>query len=164
MAASKLNPGVSQFPNGTVIAKLLFTTAPDSEVPYLKNTFEWRANIHVFNGVTCPNGALVRQRQAVRLIQIDLAVKDAPRWFANYPGSRAFDAGAIPTDYSLQIAMGIQNLNRSRTPVRSAANKDPSPLVIGAEDVKLMNRAFDSGRDIPLPIVIGKNLEYPFGR
>ncbi|NHZ43702.1 cytochrome P460 family protein [Massilia aquatica] len=257
--ASKPNPGLSQFPNGTVIAKLLFTTAPDSEVPYLKNTFEWRANIHVFNGVTCPNGALVRQPQTVRLIQIDLAVKDAraadtgwvfatlsyngmragatpwermelvgvmwgndlakkqqwinsangtpqhlgaegrlngpvdnprsscischataqtpsrsplippsqadaPRWFANYPGSRAFDAGAIPTDYSLQIAMGIQNLNRSRTPVRSAANKDPSPLVISAEDVKLMNRAFDSGRDIPLPIVIGKNLEYPFGR
>lgn len=250
---------LSQFPDGTVIAKLLFTTAPDSELPYLKGTFEWRANIHVFSGVTCPNGALARRPQTVRLIQIDLAIKDAraqetgwvfatltyngklagatpwermelvgvmwgndlakkqqwinsangtpqhlgaegrlngpvdnprsscischataqtpsrsplippsqadaPRWFANYPGSRAFDAGAIPTDYSLQISMGIQNLNRARTPARSTVNKDIAPIILSPEEIKLMNRAFDSGRDIPLPIVINKQLEYPFGR
>jgi hypothetical protein len=249
----------SQFPNGTVIAKLLFTTAPDAELPYLKGSVEWRANIHAFNGVTCPNGALARRPQTVRLIQIDLAVKDAraletgwvfatlaydgmlagatpwermalvgvmwgndlarkqqwinsanatpqhlgadgrlngpvdnprsscischataqtpsrsplippsqaeaARWFANYPGSRAFDADAIPTDYSLQIAMGIQNLNRARTPARSATGKAPAPIVLSPEDLKLIQRAFDSGRDIPLPIVINKNLEYPFGR
>ncbi|WP_157778625.1 hypothetical protein [Massilia violaceinigra] len=250
---------LSQFPNGTVIAKLLFTTAPDAEVSYLKDTMEWRANIHVFSGATCPSGALARRPQTVRLMQVDIAVKDAraletgwvfatlsyngnaagatpwermelvgvmwgndlaknqqwinkmigtpqhlgadgrlngpvdnprsscischataqtpsrspmiapsqaesARWFANYLGSQPFDAGSTPTDYSLQIAMGIQNLNRSRTPVRSMSAKDPKPMLIPAEDIKLMNRAFDSGRDIPLPIVIDKTLEYPFGR
>ncbi|NHZ83239.1 hypothetical protein F2P44_28785 [Massilia sp. CCM 8695] len=250
---------LSQFPNGTVIAKLLFTTAPDDELPYLKNAVEWQANVHVFSGVTCPSGALVRRPQTVRLLQVDIAIKDAraaetgwvfatlsyngnaagatpwermqlvgvmwgndiaknqqwinkmngtpqhlgaggrlngpvdnprsscischataqtpsrspmiapsqadaPRWFANYPGNRAFDAGATATDYSLQIAMGIQNLNRSKTPVRSTSSKDPGPALIPAEDIKLMNRAFDSGRDIPLPIIINKALEYPVGR
>ncbi|MDQ1831189.1 hypothetical protein [Massilia scottii] len=250
---------MSQFPNGTVIAKLLFTTAPDDELPYLKNAVEWQANVHVFSGVTCPSGALVRRPQTVRLLQVDIAIKDAraaetgwvfttlsyngnaagatpwermqlvgvmwgndiaknqqwinkmngtpqhlgaggrlngpvdnprsscischataqtpsrspmippsqadaPRWFANYPGNRAFDAGATATDYSLQIAMGIQNLNRSKTPVRSTSTKDPGAALIPAEDIKLMNRAFDSGRDIPLPIIINKALEYPVGR
>ncbi|MDM5178082.1 hypothetical protein PO883_12865 [Massilia sp. DJPM01] len=250
---------LSQFPDGTVIAKLLFTTAPDAEVPYLKDTVEWRANVHVFSGATCPSGALVRRPQTVRLLQVDIAIKDAraaetgwvfatlsyngnaagatpwermqlvgvmwgndiaknqqwinkmngtpqhlgadgrlngpvdnprsscischataqtpsrspmiapsqadaPRWFANYPGNRAFDAGATATDYSLQIAMGIQNLNRSKTPVRSMTNKDLKPTLVPAEDIKLMNRAFDSGRDIPLPIIINKALEYPVGR
>lgn len=250
---------MSQFPEGTVIAKLLFTTAPDSEAPYLKNTFEWQANINVFSGATCPGGALPRRPQTVRLLQMDLAIKDrnatatgwvfatlsyngdsvgatpwdrmkfvgvmwgndltkneqwinksngAPQhlgadgrlngpvdnprsscischataqipavspmippasadaglWFKNYLGSQSFDSGSTPTDYSLQIAMGIQNLKRSKLLPTSATKNFSKTVKLPDEDLKLFKRAFDSGRDQPLPLIIDKKLEYPIGR
>lgn len=250
---------LSQFPEGTVIAKLLFTTASDTEAPYLKGTFEWEANIHVFEGPTCPGDATTRNRQQVRLLQMDLAIKDkratetgwvfatlsyngnsagntpwermklvgvmwgndlaqnqqwintlngapqhlgadgrlngpidnprsscischataqtpakspmippsiadAPRWFKNYPGTQAFDAGSVATDYSLQIAMGIQNLNRSKVVSKTAPLNAAKKMNVTVEDLKLLNRSFDSGRDFPLPVLINKQLEYPLGR
>lgn len=54
------------FPVGTVTAKLLFTDATDSEAPYLKgNNLVWKADID-------GNG----QPRAVRLLQMDIAVKE----------------------------------------------------------------------------------------
>ncbi|NVE00659.1 hypothetical protein [Massilia sp. BJB1822] len=250
--ATKPDAALAQFPEGTVVAKLLFTTAPDTEVPYLKNTFEWDGNIHVFSGKTCPSGALARRPQKVRLLQLDMAVKDsrapvtgwvfatlayngdaagvtpwermklvgvmwgndlspaqqwintaigtpqhlgadgrlngpvdnprsscischataqtpmnspmippsaadAPRWFKNYPGNQAFDAGSLPTDYSLQVSMGIQNLLRSQ-----AAKAGPGK--VAPEEMKLLQRAFDSGLDQPLPVTMKGTTEYPAGR
>jgi hypothetical protein len=73
---NKPDPRLSQFPEGTVVAKLLFTTAPDLEAPYLRNTLEWIANIHHFQSPGCPVNERSRQPQKVRLLQIDLAVKD----------------------------------------------------------------------------------------
>lgn len=245
------NASVAQFPEGTVIAKLLFTAAPVSEVPYLKNTFEWQGNIHVLPAGTCPGSATQRKPQTVRLLQMDLAVKDkratetgwvfatmayngdAPgatpwdrmlpvgvmwgnevttqqwintsigtpqhlgfegrlngpvdnpksscmschataqtpavspmippssdttRWFKNYLGSQPFDAGSIPTDYSLQLAMGIQNLRKAGTPAPAGSH------LLSASEIKLMKKAFDSGREQPVQERIGGALEYPIGR
>ena len=254
------NPDVtkSQFPEGTVIAKLLFTAADDTEAQYLKNTFQWQGNIHQFTGPTCPQGPLKRTPQTVYLLQIDLAVKDkrasetgwvfgtmaynaaaqgstpwermrpvgimwgndlaknqqwinttigtpqhlgyqgllngpvdnpkssclschataevpskspmlpgagddAARWFKNYLGSQSFDAGATPVDYSLQIAMGIQNLRKqvSAGPnALSAANAKK----LAPEEVRILRRAFDSGRELQVPVLIRGELEYPIGR
>jgi hypothetical protein len=68
--ASKPNPkpnpknfGDEGFPEGTVAIKLLFTRA---EVDYLRNSVAWEADIN--RGKTPP--------QTVRLLQIDIAVKD----------------------------------------------------------------------------------------
>lgn len=241
----------SQFPEGTVIAKLLFTSAPVAEVPYLKNSLEWTANVNVLPAGTCPGGPLQRQPQTMRLLQMDLAVKDAratetgwvfatmtyngnatgtsvwdrmepvgvmwgnevtsqqwinksigtpqhlgyegrlngpvdnprsscischataqtpanspmiapigdtTRWFKNYLGSQPFDSGSVPTDYSLQIAMGIQNMNKaSSVPAKAVRN-------IGLPELQLFNKAFDSGREIPSQIRVKGILEYPIGR
>jgi len=66
----------SNMPEGTVAAKLLFTTADDTEVRYLKGAPSWNAYVYkdVHNRFPKPTDA--RDKVAVRLLQIDIAVKD----------------------------------------------------------------------------------------
>lgn len=59
----------ARFPNGTVAVKLLFTTASVTEVPYLKGAFEWDAYVRT-------RGSQPLAIQKVRLLQIDVAVRD----------------------------------------------------------------------------------------
>lgn len=59
-----------KFPEGTVTGKLLFTTAPLSQVPFLAGSVQWQANVNQ------PTSA-PRTPQTVRLLQIDLAVRDS---------------------------------------------------------------------------------------
>lgn len=63
------------FAEGTVVIKLLNTTADAASVPYLRGSTEWQANGHVQSGPdqysTCN-----RRVRKVHLIQIDLAVVD----------------------------------------------------------------------------------------
>ena len=66
------NPGAAQFPVGTVGAKLLFTEANEKEVPYMKGAFEWDANVN--QPMNDPN---TRKVSKMRLLQIDIAVRDA---------------------------------------------------------------------------------------
>jgi len=69
---NNLQTGSAVFPEGTVTAKLLFTAARPEEVPYINGSLEWQANIH-----TALFGSAKRKPQTVRLLQIDIAVKDA---------------------------------------------------------------------------------------
>jgi hypothetical protein len=65
------------FPEGTVVAKILFTTATPADVPYLEGSPEWQADRHV------QTGGCDREVQPVYLVQMDVAVVDerAPtRW------------------------------------------------------------------------------------
>ncbi|WP_438023581.1 hypothetical protein [Sorangium sp. So ce233] len=70
------------FPEGTVVIKLLNTTASEDEVPYLKGSTTWLANGHKQTGpssyATCE-----RAVRKVHLVQMDLAVVDTrspTRW------------------------------------------------------------------------------------
>jgi hypothetical protein len=65
------------FPEGTVAAKLSFTTAPVSEVPYLKGSPEWDAYVYADPNDPRPNVHTKRAVLKVRLLQIDIAVKDS---------------------------------------------------------------------------------------
>ena len=65
-------PAGLPFAEGTLVAKLLFTTASDSEVYFLKGSPEWTANGHVGQ---YPD--LDRAPLAVHLVQIDVAVADS---------------------------------------------------------------------------------------
>jgi hypothetical protein len=60
-----------KFEDNAVSAKLLFTAADTLQVPYLSGTKVWRANINVNVGNTN------RLEQPIRLIQVDLAIKDS---------------------------------------------------------------------------------------
>ena len=66
------NPSLSgvTFPEGTVSGKLLFTAAPVTQVPFLAGTVQWKANIK-------RNATSIQNAPTVRLLQIDLAVRDS---------------------------------------------------------------------------------------
>ncbi len=57
----------AQFEDGSMIAKILFTTA---DFPKLKDAFKWNANVS-------EPGSTVRQIKPVRHIQMDIAVRDS---------------------------------------------------------------------------------------
>jgi hypothetical protein len=65
------DPTKALFPEGTVSCKLLFTTATEQDAPYLSNALEWDANIYKSTNDT------TRSVQKVRLLQIDVAVREA---------------------------------------------------------------------------------------
>jgi hypothetical protein len=58
----------AKFPEGSVSCKLLFTTTPAAQVPYLSGTFVWQADINRQKNLSA--------RPKVRLLQLDIAVKD----------------------------------------------------------------------------------------
>lgn len=65
------DPTLCKFPNGTVTAKLLFTAATTTEVPFLENAFEWQANaLKNLNGTD-------REPRMLKLLQLDVAVRDS---------------------------------------------------------------------------------------
>ena len=75
--AGKPDPSEANFPEGTVSFKLLFSDATPEEVPFIDQSFEWTANIYPCDPrrSNCPNKEKRIDRQ-VRLLQIDIAVKD----------------------------------------------------------------------------------------
>jgi len=93
----------SNFPDGTVAAKLLFTTASVAEVPYLAGAPEWDAYVYDphIDSAQIPDDPAKRKRMVmkVRLLQIDIAVKD---FKANSPtgwvmGTFVYGAGMTGT-------------------------------------------------------------------
>ncbi len=117
-----LNPNQSQpnwMPNGTVIWKLLFSTADSATFPFLKDAYEWQANILVKPDLDPPNGDPTagdppRSTQTVRLVQMDLAVRDdrLPNGWAY--GTYAYSNNPIKgskrgaTPWSRMVPIGLQ--------------------------------------------------------
>jgi len=71
------NADLASMPEGTVAAKLLFTTAPVEQVPYLKASPEWQAYVYANPNDPTPQATSPRAILKVRLLQIDIAVKDS---------------------------------------------------------------------------------------
>ena len=69
------NLAAAQFADGAVIAKLLFTTAVESEVPYVRDAYTWEANTYA-DPENCSKEDCPRQIRDVHLYQIDFAIKD----------------------------------------------------------------------------------------
>ncbi|MGV3614003.1 MAG: hypothetical protein ACO1SV_01590 [Fimbriimonas sp.] len=71
----KPDPTKALFPDGAVSIKLLFTEAPESEVPYLVGAKEWEASI--YSKINIPtNPRETRVIKKLRLLQIDVAIRD----------------------------------------------------------------------------------------
>src|SRR5207249_1753973 len=60
------DPTVARFPVGTVVVKVLFTQADETQVPYLKNPIVWKAYVQD------PADATKRKVQDLRLLQMDI--------------------------------------------------------------------------------------------
>lgn len=88
------------FPEGTMVMKILNTTADSADVPYLRGSNDWQADAHVQYGPT-KYSTCDRRVRKVHLIQIDLAVVDSrspTRWVystlaynAELPGKSVLD-------------------------------------------------------------------------
>ncbi len=70
------NAAAAVFPAGTVATKLLFTTATEAWVPYLKGAPRWRAYVYADPNEPDPTAASPRAVLELPLVQIDVAVKD----------------------------------------------------------------------------------------
>ena len=96
------------FAEGTVVVKLLNTTADETAVPYLKGSTSWQANGHKQTGPTTYS-TCERAVRRVHLVQIDLAVVDTrspTRWVYS---TLAYD-GTLPgkTVWDRMKPLGVQ--------------------------------------------------------
>lgn len=82
-------------PEGTVGAKLLFTTATPDEVPYLAGSPTWKTYIYTQVNARRPDAKL-RGEVAVRLLQIDIAVKDKRSPTGWFFGTYVYGGGPAP--------------------------------------------------------------------
>lgn len=136
------NPDASKaiFPEGAVACKLLFTRATVAQVPYLTGAFEWQAN------AGASFSSIPRSPQTVRLLQIDVAVKDnraasTSGWVFgtfNYNGNAP---GARPWDKMIPVGLMWGN-DPTLTPAQYRANKRPTQSLIIGPNV-MTNQATD---------------------
>lgn len=95
------------FPTGTVVAKLLFTTATPGEVPYLKGSPAWTVDRHRQK----PDGAYVCERspRPVHLVQMDVAVVDPrspTRWvFGTFAFYADYGSGGTAWDHLAPVGL-----------------------------------------------------------
>ena len=75
-----LNPdptALNNFPNGSFVIKLLFSTVTEEQLPIVKNALEWKADVFVNDDPSWRNKGPIsrfeRSHRQVRLIQIDVS-------------------------------------------------------------------------------------------
>lgn len=94
-------PSAAQFPEGTVTAKLLFTTFTNTQLPSIGGALSWKAAIH--KAISCgrnstDTGPCVRTIGDLRLLQLDVAVKDKDAGKTGWVfGTFRYNAFATPT-------------------------------------------------------------------
>lgn len=105
------------FPDGTVVAKLLFVPLPGDQVPYLKDPVSWNAWIYksdLNNGL--PKHDTIRVQSKVNVLQMDIMVKDP----------RAKDTGGwIFGTYVYNGTLGNENKWYNLMPVGIMWGNDP---------------------------------------
>ncbi len=115
------------FPVGTVVAKLLFTTAPVAEAPMLSNPIEWTAYVKDKFSAPGPTGLPINPRHlaTVRLLQVDMMVRD-PR--ANATGGWVFGTWIYNGQQAIprQTGQRFDNRWRNLVPLGLAWGNDPT--------------------------------------
>jgi hypothetical protein len=123
------DPSKALFPVGTVAVKLLFTTATVAQVPYLTGTLEWDAFVALSAA-----GSTTRSIRTVRLLQMDLAVREARADSATgwVFGTFAYDGNAPgPEIWDRMIPVGLSWGNDpSLTPEAHAQGRRAAESVI----------------------------------
>lgn len=141
-----------RFPSGTVVGKVLTTTASLEEVPWLRGSPEWRANIHT--DPRCDKGEPCdRAIQTVRFFQFDVAVTDERSPTGWVFGTMMYrgDQEALPTEpdpWRRVVPVGLAWGNDpTRMPRSGRAVSDPSSLVQGVHFLSYLPDSL-AGRDL----------------
>jgi hypothetical protein len=129
---------LASFPEGTATFKLLFTTAPDSAVPFLAISPEWVADI---DRASTAQQVLATK---VRLLQIDVAVKDHRSLKGGWVfGTFHYDAAVSDANPWLRLRplSLMWGDDPSHTPTDFAAGKRPSEGWVNASSPVVTYRA-----------------------
>lgn len=118
----------SSFPEGTVSFKLLFTNGTVDKVPFLEGTLEWEANIYPCSPRKC--GATERKNTTMRLLQIDVAVKD----------KRATETGWVFGTFMYDASHKGKNVWEKMVPVGLSWGDDPKVLSDMKKDGAFINK------------------------
>ncbi len=140
------------FPVGTVVGKVLFTTAPVSEAPFLSNPIEWLA-------YTTPSFGEADKRvmNTVRFIQMDIMVRD-PR--ADATGGWVFGTFvyngtlANPNLWNNVVPVGLMWGNDPTVKSHSESNPKPTKTLINPD---LKHTIINTSADLP-PMHLGWGL------
>jgi hypothetical protein len=118
----------ASFPEGTVAVKVLFTTATEEQVPYLRRSPVWMA--HVFetdgeqprNPCTFTGGYAIRERvvRPLRLLQLDVAIRDD-----DVPNGTGWVFGTFLYDQSRSPSSGWDQIATRLVPVGIMWGTDP---------------------------------------
>lgn len=123
-------PGLP-FPEGTVVAKVLFSTATPQDVPYLRGSPRWMVDRHI---QVSPDSFLNRRRPApVYLVQMDVAVTDRRSPTGWVYGTFAYNGTITDPDVWKRMSpVGLQWGSDPQTwpAVDSAASRPVSESVI----------------------------------
>jgi hypothetical protein len=100
---SEPDPGKASFPEGSVSCKLIFTTTPVSQAPFLDGSLTWQADVNRSRSATAT-------RPDVRLLQIDVAIKDnragPPGWvFGTFEYSKNGTSGTSWSDHLVPVGL-----------------------------------------------------------
>lgn len=136
------DPTLARFPDGTVAFKLLFTQAPVSQVPYLKNDFEWLSDINQISKTGKPP-------ETLRLLQIDVAVRDTRN-----DALTGWVFGTFVYDGNSPGATPFQRL----IPVGLMWGNDPTKVISGGA---LKQTFINPGLNIPQHLGFKKRLNGP---
>src|SRR5262249_17303258 len=131
------NLDAAKFEDGAVAFKLLFTTATDTQVPFLANSFKWQANVDLLN---LSPASTARRPADVLLLQVDVAVRDdraetTTGWvFGTFmyqndaPGSTPFER-LVPVGLMWGNDPGLTQVeyDAGQRPTQTWLNKDGTP-------------------------------------
>ena len=118
------------FPVGTVVGKVLFTTAPVSEVPYLSNPIEWLAyTTAAFMPTTSP-----RVMNTVRFIQMDIMVRDPRAEFGWTFGTFVYNGAlAQPNLWNNVVPVGFMWGNDPTVTSHPESNPKPVKTIVNPD-------------------------------
>lgn len=127
-----------KYPDGTFIVKFLFTEATELEVPYLKGSPTWKANIYK------QEGSIIRETKPMRLIQVDFAIRDKRMDFQTGWVFGTFmyanPDGSTPAHWSKNLVpVGVMWGNDpGKTNSLSFTEQALNPLILKMRDDKLL--------------------------
>jgi len=132
--ANQFEPNVAaaRFPVGTVVAKVLFTQADKTEVPYLVNPVSWRAYVQD------PNDPTKRRVQDLQLLQMDIMVRDdradaTGGWVFGTYCYNGTQAKANPWENLVPVGIQWRNDEEVRDAANNPENKEPTATRINTK-------------------------------
>jgi hypothetical protein len=111
-----INPdptGLNNMANGSFVIKLLFSTVTEQQLPIVKNALEWQANVFVNEDPRWRNqgpiGRYERTMKTIRMIQIDVSVRDERSTTGWLLGTFGYDGNAKgSTPWKRMVPLGLQ--------------------------------------------------------